>query len=65
MPAVVAADAGEALPEVATFEKLADGQADDWPPKAVFRLVALGIDLLELGVDTSKITVPVQLSPLL
>jgi hypothetical protein len=29
MPAVVAADAGEALPEVATFEKLADGQADD------------------------------------
>ena len=55
--AVRAADAGEALVQVATVEKGRHGALDDRPPEAVLGLKPLVVDLLEGG------EMPVQQSP--
>jgi len=48
VPTVWTADAGETLLQVAAIEVLVHRLADDRPEVAVFVLVALRIDLLEL-----------------
>ena len=48
MPAVVAADAGEALTQVSALDKLVSRNPHGWPVKTVFCAVPLGVDPLEL-----------------
>jgi len=55
--AVGAADAGEALAQVAAGEKSPHGALDDRPPEAVLGLITLVVDLLE-GLE-----VPIQQAP--
>ncbi len=47
VPAVGAADAGEALVQIAALEKRRHGPLDDRPPEAVLGREALLVDLLE------------------
>ena len=47
VPAATAADAGEAVVQVATVQKGPHGALDGWPPEAVFGLKPLVVDPLE------------------